>query len=89
MSSEPTMESSFFTVSANETFEKEVPAESRIRPVTMMPVNELEEILPSLSENLFIWPEPLDFRLSGPTGGAISAHQAIYNLTWEKGLPAH
>jgi hypothetical protein len=65
-----------------------LPAGSRIRPVTMMSVNELEEILPYVSENLFSWPELLDFRLSGPTRGAFSVHQAIYDLLREKGLSA-
>ena len=50
----------------------------------MMSVNELEEILPYVSENLFSWYELLDFRLSGPTGGAFSVQQAIYDLLWEK-----
>jgi len=77
MSSEPAVESFFFTAYANDTFEKEVPAESRIRPVTMMSVDELEEILPYVSENLFSWSELLDFRLSGPTGGAFSVYQKI------------
>ena len=70
VSDQPAVESFFFTAYANETFEKEVPANSRIRPVTMMSVNELEEILPYVSENLFSWSELLDFRLHGPTGGA-------------------
>jgi hypothetical protein len=51
-------------------------------------LNELEEILPYVSENLFSWSELLDFRLSGPTGGAFSVHQAIYDLLREKGLSA-
>ncbi len=88
VSDEPAVESFFFTAYANETFEKEVPAKSRIRPVTMMSVNELEEILPYVSENLFSWSELLDFRLSGPTGGGFSVHQAIYDLLREKGLSA-
>ena len=54
----------------------------------MMSVNELEEILPYVSENLFSWSELLDFRLSGLTGGAFSVHQAIYDLLREKGLSA-
>jgi hypothetical protein len=66
----------------------EVPAKSRIRPVTMISVNELEEILPYVSESLFSWSELLDFRFSGPTGGAFSVHQAIYDLLREKGLSA-
>jgi hypothetical protein len=86
VSDEPAVESLFFTAYANETFEKEVPARSRIRPVTMMSVNELEELLPYVSENSFSWSELLDFRLSGPTRGAFSVHQAIYDLLREKGL---
>jgi hypothetical protein len=88
ISDEPAVESFFFTSYANEIFEKELPAGSRIRPVTMMSVNELEEILPYVSENLFSWPELLDFRLSGPTRGAFSVHQAIYDLLREKGFSA-
>jgi hypothetical protein len=88
VSDEPAVESFFFTAYANETFEKELPAGSRIRPVTMMSVNELEEILPYVSENLFSWSELLDFRLSGPTRGAFSVHQSIYDLLREKGLSA-
>lgn len=88
VSDEPAVESFFFTAYANETFEKQVPAKSRIRPMTMMSVNELEEILPYVSENLFGWSELLDFRLRGPTSGAFSVHQAIYDLLREKGLSA-
>jgi hypothetical protein len=47
--------------------------------------NELEEILPYLSENLFSCPK-LNVRLGGPPGGAFSVHQAIYDLLREKGL---
>jgi hypothetical protein len=46
VSDEPAAESFFFTSYANETCEKELPAGSRIRPVTMMSANELQEILP-------------------------------------------
>jgi hypothetical protein len=88
VSDEPAVESFFFTAYANETFEKELPSGSRIQPVTMMSVNELEEILPYVSESLFSWPELLDFRLGGPTRGAFSVHQAIYDLLREKGLSA-
>jgi hypothetical protein len=84
LSDEPAVESFFFTAYVNQILEKEVPAKSRIRPVTMISVNELEEILPCVSENLFSWYEPLDFRLSGPTGGAFSVQQAIYDLLREK-----
>ena len=88
LSDEPAVESFFFTAYAKQIFEKELPAKSRIRPVTMISVNELEEILPYVSENLFSWYELLDFRLSGPTGGAFSVPQAIYDLLRERGLLA-
>ena len=54
----------------------------------MMSVNELEDSLPYVSENLFSRPELLDFRLGGPTRGAFSVHQAIYDLLREKVLSA-
>jgi len=69
-------------------FQKELQTGSRIRPVTMMSINELEEILPHVSTNSFSWPELLDFRSNGPSGGAFSVHQAIYDLLHAKDLPA-
>ena len=87
VSDEPAVESFFFTAYSNELFQKEVPAGSRIQPVTMMSINELEQILPYVSANSFSWPELLDFRSNGPTGGAFSVHQAIYDLLRSKGLP--
>ena len=46
VSDEPAVESSFFTTYSNEVFQKEVTAGLGIQPVTMMSVNEVEEILP-------------------------------------------
>jgi hypothetical protein len=37
--------------------------------------------------NSFSWPELLDLRSNGPTSGAFSLHQAIYDLLRAKGLP--
>ena len=86
ISDEPAVESFFFTTYASENFQKEVPSGGRIQPVTMMSVNELEEILPYVSANAFTWAELLDFRLQNQ-GGAFSVHQAIYDLLRAKGLP--
>ena len=69
-------------------FQKELQTGSRIRPVTMMSINELEEILPHVSTNSFSWPELLNFRSNGPSGGAFSVRQAIYDLLQAKDLPA-
>jgi len=46
VSDEPAVESFFFTAYSNEIFQKELSAGSRLQPVTMMSINELEEILP-------------------------------------------
>jgi hypothetical protein len=86
ISDEPAVESFFFTSYSNELFLKEVAGASSIQPVTMMSVNELEEILPYVAENAFSWAELLDFR-SRHLSGAFSVHQAIYDLLREKGLP--
>jgi hypothetical protein len=86
VSDEPAVESFFFTSYSNEIFQKEVSAGLHIQPVTMMSINELEEILPYVSANSFSWAELLDFRLTRLTG-AFSVHQAIYDLLRAKGLP--
>ena len=86
ISDEPAVESFFFTAYANEIFQKELASGSHIQPVTMMSINELEEILPYVSDNAFTWEELLDFRLKN-LGGAFSVHQAIYDLLRAKGLP--
>jgi len=46
VSDEPAVENFFFTTYSNEIFQKELSAGSRLQPVTMMSINELEEILP-------------------------------------------
>jgi len=86
ISDEPAVESFFFASYSNELFQKEVAGASSIQPVTMMSVNELEEILPYVAENAFSWAELLDFRFRH-LSGAFSVHQAIYDLLREKGLP--
>ena len=87
ISDEPAVESSFFTSYSNELFQKEVAGAISIQPVTMMSVNELEEILPYVAGNAFSWADLLDFRSRHLTG-AFSVHQAIYDLLREKNLPA-
>ncbi len=86
VSDEPAVESFFFTTYSNEVFQKEVTAGLGIQPVTMMSVNELEEILPYVSAGSFSWEELLDFRLNH-LSGAFSVHQAIYDLLRQKVLP--
>lgn len=49
-------------------------------------VNELEEVLPYVTENAFSWAELLDFRFRH-LSGAFFVHQAIYDLLRKKSLP--
>jgi hypothetical protein len=86
VSDEPAVESFFFTTYSNEMFQKESSSGVHIQPVTMMSINELEEMLPYVSGNSFSWAELLDFRFNNLTG-AFSVHQAIYDLLRAKGLP--
>jgi hypothetical protein len=86
ISDEPAVESFFFTSYSNELFQKEVAGASTIQPVTMMSVNELEEILPYVAENAFSWADLLEFR-SRHLGGAFSVHQAIYDLKRQDNIP--
>jgi hypothetical protein len=86
VSDEPVVESFFFNTYSNEIFQKELPAGSRIQPVTMMSINEFEEILPYVSDNSFSWSELLDSRSNGTEVGAFSVHQAIYDRLRTKGL---
>jgi hypothetical protein len=87
ISDEPAVESFFFTSYSNELFQSEIAGASSIQPVTMMSVNELEEVLPYVASNAFTWADLLDFR-SRHLSGAFSVHQAIYDLLREKNLPA-
>jgi hypothetical protein len=87
VSDEPAVESFFFTSYSNELFQKELGGTVSVQPITMMSVNELEEILPYVAGNAFSWAELLDFR-SCHLIGAFSVHQAIYDLLRRKNLPA-
>lgn len=62
ISNEPAVESFFFTSYSNELFQSEIVGASSIQPVTMMSVNELEEVLPYVASNAFTWADLLDFR---------------------------
>ena len=72
----------------NEIFQKEISEDPKIQPITVMSVNELEELLPYVSENAFSWTELLGSRFIGTELATVSVHQAIYDLCQSKGLPS-
>jgi hypothetical protein len=86
VSDEPAVETFFFNAFSNEIFQKHLRNGSRIQPLTVMSINELEEILPYVSENAFSWGELLRSRFDEAGVGPFSVHQAIYDLSRSKGL---
>jgi len=89
VSDEPAVETFFFNAYSNEIFQKNLPGGSRIQPITVMSINELEEILPYVSENAFSWAELLQSRFNGVGVRPFSVHQTIYDLSRSKGLQPH
>jgi hypothetical protein len=86
VSDEPAVETFFFNSFMNEIFQKEISQGPKIQPITVMSVNELEELLPFVSENAFSWTELLRSRFIGTELATVSVHQAIYDLCQSKGL---
>ena len=64
----------------NELFAPLIAAEARelVAPLTVMAIEELEELLPYVSTNVFSWATFLEERFTGGTVAMESIHQAIY-----------
>jgi hypothetical protein len=86
VSDEPAVETFFFNTFMNEIFQRELSDCLKVRPLTVMSINNLEELLPYVSENAFSWSELLESRFTGKDVGTFSVHQAIYDLSRSKGL---
>ena len=76
-----------FNTFMNDIFQKELSGSPKIQPLTAMSINNLEELLPYVSENAFGWTELLQSRFLSKEVGTFSVHQAIYDLARSKGLP--
>lgn len=59
----------------------------RIRPLTIMSVDELEELFPYVEQRAVTWQEVLRSRFTGDRISLISVHQALYNITRDKDTP--
>lgn len=86
VSDEPAVETFFFNAYMNEIFQKALPTGSTIQPLTVMSINELQEILPYVAENAFSWTELLQSRFNALGVGPTSVHQAIYDMCRSKSL---
>jgi hypothetical protein len=59
----------------------------RIRPLTVMSVDELEELLPYVAAGDVGWQEVLRERFTGHGVSLISVHQALYNICRDRNVP--
>lgn len=77
---EPSLQSLGVNAYLNELFERLVPTDARavVAPLTVMTIEELEELLPYVSSNVLAWATLLEERFNGRSVGMESIHQAIY-----------
>ena len=85
---EPASECLGFNAHLNERFITEV-GSTRVRPLTVMSINECEELLPYSAANAFSWAELCESRFNGTEVAIWSVHQAIYDLRHARGIGVH
>jgi hypothetical protein len=86
VSDEPAVEATFMNAFFNEEFQKEGISDSKVKPLTIMSIDELEQTLSHVTDNDFNWEEMLDSRFNDFGVYPNSVGQAIYALTVTKGL---
>ena len=57
-----------------------------MRPMTVMTISELEEILPYVSNNTFTWADLFETRFAGSEVIGYSVHQAVFDLRHARGV---
>ena len=77
---ETASESFGFNAYLNEHFQLELGGLPTVRPLTVMSIDEFEELLPYASENVFSWAELCEARFDKREVCVLSVHQAIYDL---------
>lgn len=86
---EPTLQTTGFNIHLNDIFQSELGPSYTIRPLTVMTVNEFEEMLPYVSTNVFGWSDLLETRFTGSQVIGHSIHQSIYDWLRMKGGSLH
>lgn len=86
VSDEPTVEATFMNTFFNEEFQKEGVADSKVKPLTVMSIDELEQTLSYVTDNDFSWEELLESRFNEFVVYPNSVGQAIYALIVMKNL---
>jgi hypothetical protein len=86
VSDEPTVEATFMNAFFNEEFQREGIGDLKVKPLTVMSIDELEQLLPHVTDNDFTWEELLQSRFNEFGVYPNSVGQAIYDLLLVKGL---
>ena len=86
VSDEPTVEATFMNAFFNEEFQREGIGDSKVKPLTVMSIDELEQLLPHVTDGDFTWEELLQSRFNEFGVYPNSVGQAIYDLRLVKGL---
>jgi hypothetical protein len=87
VSDEPTVETAFMNGYFNEEFQKEAEMEDpRVRPLTVMTIDELEQLLTHSSDGDIQWEELLQSRFNRKAVQASSVGQALYDMLVAKSV---
>jgi hypothetical protein len=88
VSDEPTLETAFMNGYFNDEFQKETEMDdSRVRPLTVMTIDELEQLLTHSSDGDIQLEELLQSRFNRKAVQASSVGQALYDMLVSKGVP--
>jgi len=86
---EPVLESFFMNSYLHEKFRTFIPENENdviVKPLTVMSVDELENLLPHIEAGAITWPEILNERFDRDRVRATSVHQALYDRSQQKGV---
>jgi hypothetical protein len=86
ISDEPTIETTFMNGFFNDEFQKEGIDDPKVKPLTIMAIDELEQLLSHVNDGDFTWEELLRSRFDRNSMLASSVGQTIYDMLAAKGL---
>jgi hypothetical protein len=87
VSDEPTLETAFMNGYFNDEFQQEPSMDDpRIRPITVMAIDELEQLLTHVSDGDIHWEELLQARFNRNSVLASSVGQTLYDMLISKGI---
>jgi len=88
LSEEPACEALCFNSYLNGIFWSELGTSPNVRPLSVMSINEFEEVLGQVSAGVLTWPSLLNTRFDHENVVPVSVHQALYTWLRSKGIKA-